>query len=456
MPTHPNLLAADPSTNLRDHGMLFHKERMDTLSRPLLLSSSNVSYLPIAVRDTESMSDLYQYAPASAKRHEPVVNFARPSPHDHPFENGQDKEAESSSEETGLLQEERPSTAEIGLVPLSKEELARSSSDLPSSSYMSPSSPESVQEDSVEPVDEYSPLHDHNYCRFPQPCDSTLAQIPPTNSPPCELSSNAEADVVEPESNSSVGEVPSLLPPSQSSAYSEDVRPDMEEPTPSLPSVRSTVDLDSKTLTALLKELTEDELDIFDNLMDSIVDTQTTEVVSDSMTDGHLPVEPTHAEIDAMTGTWEDLFQNPYEYMLHTPDKCPNCGRFIALSRMAPHMISACGEKKRLAADRKKRTSGRKGRQTRSQVSVAEASNPSTSSNLVAEDQSSQGPLLEPVNLLEGSRPPPVADPKRMAGLEDTILRLKKRVKIEEGEEGSAEPSAKRALANPSEVICLD
>ena len=114
MPTHPNLLASDSSSSLRDHGILFHKEKMDTLSRPLLLSSSNVSYIPISVRDSE----LYQFAStnlSNVRRAEPAINFTRSNTRGPPFENGQDKDQEDISRKPEVLQD-KSLAPDVGLV----------------------------------------------------------------------------------------------------------------------------------------------------------------------------------------------------------------------------------------------------------------------------------------------------------------------------------------------------
>ena len=326
-----------------------------------------------------------------------------------------------------------------------------------------------------------APLNDHNYCRFPQPCDLTLAQIPPQELPVAAssdadgVSSKLSNEIAAPdlELKSEVEQQPNPSPSAHVHVFEscktfEDTA--LTSPVASDPlsvgfSVRN-VGWDSKTLNALLRELTSEELDIFDSLMDSVADTQTSVLVFDTMTEGHVPVEPTPAEIDVMTGTWEDLFQNPYEYMLHTPDKCPNCGRLISLSRMAPHITSACGEN-RSADDRKKRFTNRKqfnvGRQTRSATTSTDAIRPSTS--LVLEklpsltENSSNLPLVDhlpgsaDLGLLEtpdSGRCVPPADPKRMAGLENTISRLKRRACTD-----SAEPSTKRTLV-PTVESCAE
>ncbi|OQV23138.1 hypothetical protein BV898_02873 [Hypsibius exemplaris] len=212
--------------------------------------------------------------------------------------------------------------------------------------------------------------------------------------------------------------------------------------------------LERQSLTSLLSALTPSETELFDDLMDSMVNVISNDLLTDEMSDGHRPTEPTPVEIDGMVNTWEDLFQNPFEYMLHSLESCPNCGRMIALSRMAPHIVSACGQN-RSNGSKKKRKGGHAGgdlfvaaRQTRSAAVVAGKRGTPNSSHTPAVPPSSQDSFFASSSLsqevttatssqsqancssLDLSKPLPV-DPQRMAGLESTIGRLKRRTCME-------------------------
>ena len=204
--------------------------------------------------------------------------------------------------------------------------------------------------------------------------------------------------------------------------------------------------LDQQTLTRLLSALTPAETELFDDLMDALVNVITNDLLTEEMSEGHRPTEPTPAEIDLMTNTWEDLFQNPFEYMLHSLESCPNCGRMIALSRMAPHIVSGCGKTTRTDGKKKRRKDGGGGgegppvRQTRSAAAVPTKKIPHTSALhtdglFTSSSSSSQdGPPASQDSIQSA---PVVAefkpDPKRMSGLEHEIVRLKRRASTEGG-----------------------
>lgn len=117
-------------------------------------------------------------------------------------------------------------------------------------------------------------------------------------------------------------------------------------------------DLPKQSLEVLLENLTSEEGEMFTDLMHSIVNSSLQDMLREEMDEGHRPAEPAPRVLDLMSNTWEDVFQNPFDYMLNAIDSCPNCGRQITLSRMAPHIVNRCTES-RSADDRGKRRAKR-------------------------------------------------------------------------------------------------
>ncbi|XP_055353347.1 uncharacterized protein LOC129599206 isoform X2 [Paramacrobiotus metropolitanus] len=207
--------------------------------------------------------------------------------------------------------------------------------------------------------------------------------------------------------------------------------------------------LGNQDLPALMQHLTEEERKLFTDLFDSVMDFSLQDLLREEMDEGHRPLEPTPEGLDLMTNSWEDVFQNPYDYMLHTTDSCPNCGRQITLSRMAPHIVSRCGESrsveertKRLGKNKNGLVSMRSTRSTTKDASDAAlygAMQPSSSSSTPLDDRddSSDVEILDDIPAPLPIPPvssvyKPIGFPvgSRIASISEKLLRSKRQTSL--------------------------